>query len=68
MTSLPLVKSKLVPLGNSLGYTSYWIVDKRGRSLHTEPVCLVPDGWHEWFKKHIEDIDFEYWGIPDENS
>lgn len=61
---LPLVTAKLRKGNSKMGFTPYFIYDEEGSLLHTEPVCIVPDDWHEWFKRHIEVMEFDYWGLP----
>lgn len=65
MADLPLVKAKLHSTPGRLGFAAYWIVDEQGRQLHTEPVCLVPEHYHEWFKQRLADMEFEYYGLTD---
>jgi hypothetical protein len=36
-----------------MGWTPVWVTDEHGCSLHTEPVCTVPDE-HYWFLSWIE--------------
>lgn len=48
-----------------MGWTRYWIVDTDNNLLNTEPVCVVPDGWHKWFEEHIEAMEFGYCGVKE---
>ena len=50
-------KGRLVRGVSTLGWTPIWLVDEHGCVLHTEPVCSVPDHWHEWFVKWIIESD-----------
>ncbi len=65
MSRIPLVKAELRKGPSRMGFAPYWVVDKAGNLLHTEPVCLVPDGWHDWFKSRIEAMEFDYWGVAE---
>jgi hypothetical protein len=60
-----LVDAKIVEGGYKMGFTSYYIVDQDNNLLNTEPICLVPDTYHEWFKEHLKNMNFEYWGVKE---
>jgi len=41
------------------GWVRIWAVDDKGRHLHTEPVCVVPMNYHQWFIDWICGPDME---------
>jgi len=55
-----LVKLQIIKDEPKLGATSVYAVDKQGRLLNTEPLCLIYEDYFPWFfdwlkKKFDED-------------
>ena len=47
-----------------MGWTAWFLVDREGRALNTEPVCSTPeDKWHPWFIRVLEKLRTPYWGL-----
>ena len=53
MAELPIVKAKLqCEIGH--GRYIFWLVDAETlERLNTEPVCMVPRFYHEWFREWL---------------
>lgn len=52
MSDMVRAKFRATPAHN--GFVAIWLVDGEGYQLHTEPVCAVPEHYHQWFVAWLE--------------
>lgn len=61
-----MITAKLTRGPSKMGWTAWFLTDREGRVLNTEPVCSTPeDKWHRWFIRILESLTTPYWGLKE---